>query len=111
MMGFSMPSRDLIVRAVTPAGSFGKVFGFVSTGMNLAWAVAPIVFGQLMDRGHPQAVFMVIAASCALAVLTVLLQNAGQQVFLTPPPDKGAAGTATTVIAGSRRRTAAGERR
>jgi uncharacterized membrane-anchored protein len=25
-----------------------------------------------MDRGHPQAVFMVIAASCALAILTVL---------------------------------------
>ena len=72
MMGFSMPSRDLIVRAVTPAGSFGKVFGFVSTGMNVAWAVAPIVFGQLMDRGHPQAVFLVIAVSCALAILTVL---------------------------------------
>ncbi|HEY2136937.1 MAG TPA: MFS transporter [Xanthobacteraceae bacterium] len=75
MMGFSMPSRDLIVRAVTPEGSFGKVFGFVSTGMNLAWAIAPLVFGQLMDRGHPQAVFMVIAASCALAILTVLFGN------------------------------------
>ena len=70
--GMVMPSRDLIVRAVTPPGSFGKVFGFVSTGPNVAWAVAPLVFGQLMDRGHPQAVFMVIAASCALAILTVL---------------------------------------
>src|SRR5258705_3062624 len=75
MMGFQMPSRDLIVRAVTPPGSVGKVFGFVSTGPNVAWAVAPLVFGQLMDRGHPQAVFMVIAASCALAILTVLFAS------------------------------------
>jgi hypothetical protein len=30
--GMTMPSRDLIVRAVTPTGAYGRVFGFVSTG-------------------------------------------------------------------------------
>jgi MFS family permease len=74
--GAAMPSRDMIVRAATPDGSFGKVFGFVSTGMNAAWAVAPIVFGQLMDHGHPRAVFLAVAASCALAIPTVLLASA-----------------------------------
>ncbi len=30
----------MMVRAVTPPGSFGKVFGFVSTGFNLgAWSL------------------------------------------------------------------------
>ena len=73
--GAAMPSRDMIVRAVTPEGSFGKVFGFVSTGMNASWAVAPIVFGLLMDHGHPRAVFLAVAVSCALAIPTVLFAN------------------------------------
>jgi MFS transporter, FSR family, fosmidomycin resistance protein len=75
LAGAAMPSRDMIVRAATPEGSFGKVFGFVSTGMNLAWAAGPIVFGQLMDRGHPQAVFLVVAATCLLSIPTVLFAN------------------------------------
>ncbi|MEJ2376439.1 MAG: MFS transporter [Pseudolabrys sp.] len=33
--GAIMPSRDMIVREVTPPGSFGKVFGFVTTGFNI----------------------------------------------------------------------------
>ena len=73
--GVIMPSRDMIVREVTPPGSFGKVFGFVSTGMNASWAVAPIVFGLLMDHGHPRAVFLAVAVSCALAIPTVLFAN------------------------------------
>ena len=73
--GAAMPSRDMIVRAVTPEGSFGKVFGFVSTGMNASWAVAPIVFGLLMDHGHPRAVFLAVAVSCVLAIPTVLFAN------------------------------------
>ncbi len=32
MNGVMQPSRDMIVRAVTPEGQFGKVFGFVTTG-------------------------------------------------------------------------------
>jgi MFS family permease len=75
LAGAAMPSRDMIVRAATPAGSIGKVFGFVSTGMNLAWAAGPIVFGQLMDRGHPRAVFVVIAVSCLLSIGTVMFAS------------------------------------
>ncbi len=37
--GITMPSRDMIVRAVTPAGAYGRVFGFVSTGFNIAGIV------------------------------------------------------------------------
>ena len=48
-----MPSRDMIVREVTPPGSFGKVFGFVTTGFNIGGVVSPLIFGALMDHGAP----------------------------------------------------------
>jgi MFS family permease len=38
--GVIMPSRDMIVREVTPPGSFGKVFGFVTTGFNIGGIVS-----------------------------------------------------------------------
>jgi MFS transporter, FSR family, fosmidomycin resistance protein len=69
--GMVMPSRDMIVRAVTPRGSFGKVFGFVTTGFNIGGIVSPLIFGALMDHGRPQLVFLVVAGCCLVAVLTV----------------------------------------
>ena len=69
--GFISPSRDMIVREVTPPGSFGKVFGFVTTGFNLGGIVAPMIFGALMDAGHPRLVFVVVAACGLAAILTV----------------------------------------
>ncbi len=70
-LGGTMPSRDMIVRDVTPAGSFGKVFGFVTTGFNIGGAIAPLIFGALMDHGSPRLVFIGVAACSLLAVLTV----------------------------------------
>lgn len=69
--GMAMPSRDMMVRAVTPPGSFGKVFGFVTTGFNFAGVLVPLCFGPLMDHGYPVAVFMVIAATSVAAVAIV----------------------------------------
>ncbi len=70
--GLMMPSRDMIVRSVTPAGSFGKVFGFVSTGFNIGGVVAPLIFGAMLDHGAPQWVFLSTAIFCVLAVGTVM---------------------------------------
>jgi MFS family permease len=69
--GMTMPSRDMIVRAVTPPGAFGKVFGFVTTGFNIGGIVSPLIFGQLLDHGQPRAIFFIIAASALLAIATV----------------------------------------
>ena len=69
--GIIMPSRDMIVRAVTPPGSFGKVFGFVTTGFNIGGIVAPPIYGALMDHGHPRAVFLVVGISSLAAIVTV----------------------------------------
>ncbi len=69
--GAVMPSRDMIVREVTPPGAFGKVFGFVTNGFNIGGILSPLVFGALMDRGEPRLVFLGIATTGLLAVLTV----------------------------------------
>jgi MFS family permease len=71
--GVAMPSRDMIVREATPPGSFGKVFGFVSTGFNISGIVAPLIFGAMMDHGNPRAVFLLVVASCAVATATVAI--------------------------------------
>jgi len=69
--GVIMPSRDMIVREVTPPGSFGKVFGFVTTGFNIGGIIAPLLFGAIMDHGSPRLVFLTVAACTLLAIVTV----------------------------------------
>ncbi|HEY5217008.1 MAG TPA: MFS transporter [Pseudolabrys sp.] len=69
--GVIMPSRDMIVRDITPAGSFGKVFGFVTTGFNIGGIVSPLIFGAIMDHGSPRLVFLVVAAFSLIAIVTV----------------------------------------
>lgn len=70
--GVIMPSRDMIVREVTPPGSFGKVFGFITTGFNIGGIVSPLIFGALMDHGSPRMVFAAVAAFALLSILTVI---------------------------------------
>lgn len=69
--GVLMPSRDMIVRSVTPAGSFGKVFGFVTTGFNIGGIIAPLLFGAMMDHGSPRLVFISVAVLTLVAIATV----------------------------------------
>ena len=70
--GLIMPSRDMIVRSLAPPGSFGKVFGFVTTGFNLGGIVSPLLFGWLMDQGHPRAIFLLVAAVSLLSIPMVI---------------------------------------
>jgi MFS family permease len=70
-VGTTYPSRDMLVRAVTPPGAFGAVFGFVSTGFNIGASIAPIVYGMLMDHGQPRVIFFLSAAVSLICVSTV----------------------------------------
>jgi FSR family fosmidomycin resistance protein-like MFS transporter len=69
--GVIMPSRDMIVREITPPGSFGKVFGFVTTGFNIGGIISPLIFGAIMDHGSPKLVFLLVAACSLIAIVTV----------------------------------------
>ena len=61
--GLVAPSRDMMVRAVTPPGASGKVFGFVTTGFNIGGIGAPLLFGLILDYGAPGLVFWTIAGA------------------------------------------------
>jgi MFS family permease len=70
--GMVSPSRDMMIRAVTPPGEMGKVFGFVSTGFNIGGIIAPLVFGYILDHAAPSYVFWTAGAVALATVGTVL---------------------------------------
>jgi len=74
--GTATPSRDLLVRraAIERFGqrSFGRIYGFVYSGLDVGLSIAPILFGRLMDRGMFSAVLCGVALFQGLAVLAAL---------------------------------------
>ncbi len=69
--GLVAPARDMLLKAVTPPGATGKVFGFVTTGYNIGGFLAPPAFGMLVDRGAPELVFWLIAGLSSATLLAV----------------------------------------
>jgi FSR family fosmidomycin resistance protein-like MFS transporter len=69
--GMVAPARDMMVRAVTPPGQSGKVFGFVTTGFNIGGVLAPLLFGLVLDLGDPGHVFWMIATLSALTLIVI----------------------------------------
>jgi len=75
-VGIAGPSRDLLVRQAATAGfgkaAFGRVYGFVYSGLDLGFAIAPLIFGPLMDHGHFSVVLLAVAVLQGLAILSAL---------------------------------------
>ncbi|MGQ0546197.1 MAG: MFS transporter [Betaproteobacteria bacterium] len=71
-VGATGPSRDMIVRASTPSGATGRVYGFVYSGLDVGQLATPVFFGWLMDSGLPEGVFYGICGFTAAAIVTVL---------------------------------------
>jgi MFS family permease len=70
--GMTNPSRDMIVRATTPPGATGKVYGFVYSGLDVGSMMTPVFFGWLLDGGRPGLVFYSVVVSALLTIATVL---------------------------------------
>lgn len=74
--GIAGPSRDLLVRRAATArfsqAAFGRIYGFVYSGLDLGLALAPLLFGRLMDAGNFKAVLFGIAGFQILAIFTAL---------------------------------------
>ena len=71
--GSTTPARDMIVRAAAPPDATGKAFGFVYSGLDLGGAIAPPVFGLLLDHHLPRLIFIVAAAGLLTAVATAVV--------------------------------------
>ncbi len=57
LSGMIAPSRDMLVRAASPPGAFGRVFGIVTTGFNIGGTIGPMIGGWIMDHNLPRWVF------------------------------------------------------
>ncbi|MEZ2721545.1 MFS transporter [Paenalcaligenes hominis] len=72
--GVAAPSRDMLIRSVTPKGATGSVYGLVYSGMDVGAAIAPVVFGHLIDAQFERApwyggaIAFVLSAVLAMAV-------------------------------------------
>ena len=66
--GIVNPSRDVLLKRLTPAGAVGTVFGFVTTGLSVGMGTAPVLYGWMMDLGRPDAVFWIAAGFTALTI-------------------------------------------
>jgi MFS family permease len=70
LSGMISPSRDMLVRAASPPGAFGRVFGIVTTGFNIGGIFGPLLGGWIMDNNMPRWVFY---ASVIFMVLTAIM--------------------------------------
>ena len=75
-VGLAGPSRDLLVRQAATAGfgrdAYGRVYGFVYSGLDLGFSVAPFIFGPLMDHGHLAAVLVGVGFLQVLAIFSAM---------------------------------------
>lgn len=68
-LGIGNPSRDMMVKNATPKGASGRMYGTVYSGFDVGFAVAPLIFGALMDRQ--------LYSACLYGVAFVLLVSIG----------------------------------
>ncbi|OIR10357.1 fosmidomycin resistance protein [mine drainage metagenome] len=84
--GIAGPSRDLLVRRAATArfgqAAYGRIYGFVYSGLDSGLALSPLIFGHFMDTGHYASVLVGIAIFQSLAVLTAL--RVGRSAPITP---------------------------
>jgi MFS family permease len=75
-VGFAVPGRDLLVRRTATSRfgrrSFGRVYGFVYSGLDAGQALSPLVFGPVLDAGRFRQPLIAIALLQTAALLTAL---------------------------------------
>ncbi len=80
-VGLAGPNRDLLVRKAATArfgqASYGRVYGFVYSGLDLGLAVSPLVFGPVLDAGHFAAALAGVAALQVAALASALRVGRG----------------------------------
>jgi FSR family fosmidomycin resistance protein-like MFS transporter len=88
MVGIVMPARDIMVKSVTPPGSTGKAFGFVSTGFSVGATFGPLIFASLLDAGLPQVLFYTSAVMMmATIALAMAASSVGRRVIAAQPAE------------------------
>ncbi|MFZ3129032.1 MAG: MFS transporter [Rhodoferax sp.] len=71
-VGIGGPSRDMMIKKATPKGATGRVYGMVYSGLDVGFAISPLVFGVFMDRGWYGATLLGAALVLLLSVVAAL---------------------------------------
>jgi MFS family permease len=71
-VGIAGPSRDMIIKRSTPAQASGRVYGVVYSGLDIGQALAPLLYGPLMDGQHYQAVLLGLAGVQVALIFTAI---------------------------------------
>ena len=84
-VGMAGPGRDLLVRRAATSrfgrSSFGRVYGFVYSGLDAGQALSPLLFGPLLDAGRFRQALVAVALLQLTALFTAL--SVGRQVRIT----------------------------
>ncbi|MCB2018592.1 MAG: MFS transporter [Hydrogenophaga sp.] len=88
-IGIGGPSRDMMIKKATPKGATGRVYGTVYSGLDIGFAISPLIFGLLMDHGWYAATLAGAASVLLLSVFAAL--GVGRR---TAPPVPAAAQSA-----------------
>ena len=67
-VGIGGPSRDMMIKKATPKGATGRVYGMVYSGLDVGFAIAPVLFGVFMDHGWYNLTFFGAALVMLLSV-------------------------------------------
>ncbi|MDB5867740.1 MAG: major facilitator superfamily 1 [Polaromonas sp.] len=93
--GIAGPSRDLLVKRSTPENASGRVYGVVYAGLDIGQAVAPLVFGLMMDHGQYRGVLLGLAAMQGVLIASAFNVRRARRTTLAPAcggPGQRAAG-------------------
>ena len=83
--GSAGPSRDLLVKRSTPENASGRVFGVVYSGLDIGQALAPLVFGRLMDLQQYRSVWIGLAVVQLVLIASAFnVRRARRQPLLAP---------------------------
>ena len=82
--GLAGPSRDLIVKRASPDNATGRVYGVVYSGLDIGQAVAPLMYGALMDAHQPAAVWLLLALVQAVLIASAFNVQRVRRTVLAP---------------------------
>lgn len=82
--GIAGPSRDLLVKRSTPENATGRVYGVVYSGLDIGQAMAPLVFGALMDQRNYQGVWLGLVIMQGVLITSAFNVRRARRTVLAP---------------------------
>jgi MFS family permease len=82
--GIAGPSRDLLVKKSTPENATGRVYGVVYSGLDIGQALAPLIFGVMMDHGQFRGVLLGLALAQLVLIASAFQVRRVRRTALVP---------------------------